>query len=157
MEIPENKGLMVMGHDRVKMRDFLMILEKSLGLISLACQQAGIDRRTYYNWREKDEWFREISDQVIEEQRPVVNDLAEHGLLSLIREKNVPAIIFYLKTRHPGYKETRNKETENEVNELLKNMQERMTLAKGIDIINKTLEERCFKEEWEKNDRPING
>lgn len=68
---------------------------KSLGNVSAACEMAGISRRRFYQIYNEDEDFRasceEIKDKAI--------DFAESALLSQIKEGNITAIIFYLKTQ----------------------------------------------------------
>lgn len=40
-----------------KKRDILAALKKTRGIITEACEQVGIDRRTVHRWREEDEEF----------------------------------------------------------------------------------------------------
>lgn len=150
MQIPEEKGLMVMGYERVKMRDFLVELEASLGIVSLACQKMRISRRTYYNWKKKDSWFREVSDEIRRFKKPELDDIAEHGLMKLILSGNTAAIIFYLKTRHPDYMH----HVRPEDAEVVADTREQaggVSLIETIKAINRTLEEENFKEPWEMN------
>ena len=73
----------------------LEALEKSLGVVTTACKQAGITRRTYYDWIAKDKAFKNAVDDI----GNVALDFAESKLHSLIRDENPTAIIFYLKTK----------------------------------------------------------
>ena len=147
MEIPQEKALMVMGHERIAMSDFLMILEKSLGIVNLACQTAGISRGTYYAWRHKDEWFAEVSDQVIAESKPVLHDLAKHGLIKKIMAGDNACIIFYLKTCHPEFKERLAKKEDGIIEAVLgKN---NPNLVETIKAINQTLDDQDWTEEWQ--------
>jgi len=146
MKIPEEKGLMVMGHERVTMRDFLLKLDQSLGIISLACQKAGISRATFYNWRDRDEWFADVSEQVIEEAKPRLHDLAKHGLIKKIMEGDNACIIFYLKTRHPEFKEKLTPKEQEDVDEVIGNV----SLVDTIKAINQTLNDEGFTPKWQK-------
>jgi len=73
----------------------LEALEKSLGVVTTACKQAGIARKTYYLWLEKDKAFKAAVDDI----GNVALDFAESKLHKLIRDENPTAIIFYLKTK----------------------------------------------------------
>ena len=74
---------------------FLKALENNLGHISKSCGQAGIARKTYYRWIERDVEFQEECDNVLEG----LLDLAESKLLENIRNNDNTCIIFYLKTK----------------------------------------------------------
>lgn len=72
------------------------ILRKNLGLISRSCEDAGISRITYYQWRESDQKFAELCDEALEH----TGDLVESVLHELITEqKNPQATMFYCKTK----------------------------------------------------------
>ncbi len=77
-----------------KQNSFLKALKETLGNITAACMQVHISRQTYYNWMNDDE-FAQAVDEVNESNL----DYAESKLLSLIRQENATAIIFYLKTK----------------------------------------------------------
>lgn len=78
-----------------KQRSFLKHYKDGHGIITYACQATGIARRTYYNWLEKDEKFREAIEALQEE----TIDIVESKLLTQIDDGNLTAIIFYLKTK----------------------------------------------------------
>lgn len=80
---------------------FLIALEAKAGNISHSCKAIGISRRTFYNWMDSDEVF---SAQFLEVREGLI-DFAEATLLTLIKEKQPAATIFFLKTqaRHRGY------------------------------------------------------
>jgi len=71
--------------------------------IAQACEQVGIARRTFYYWRDTDQAFRQDFEEIQEAQ----TDFAESKLFELIKQGNLGAIIFYLKTRakNRGYTE----------------------------------------------------
>lgn len=75
--------------------NFLLALEKSLGVVQTACKKSGLSRTTYYNWRTKDPDFAKAVDEV----QNVALDFAEDALFQSIQRGNVAAIIFYLKTK----------------------------------------------------------
>ncbi len=76
---------------------------KTTPIIQIVCQKTGVSRATFYRWREKDKNFREKSDIALKEGVSLVNDLAESQLISAIKDKNMTAIIFWLKNRNPNY------------------------------------------------------
>ena len=79
----------------VKKETFLASLLNTDGNISKACSQTNISRGTIYNWIKKDDAFKEKVSYVAEE----LLDMAENQLIKQIREGNLTATIFYLKTK----------------------------------------------------------
>jgi len=86
---------MAIQNTQQKKAAMLEALEKSLGVVSTACKQVGIARKTYYLWLEKDKDFKAAVDDISN----VALDFAESKLHKLIRDENPTAIIFYLKTK----------------------------------------------------------
>ena len=72
-------------------------------LLQGACQKTGISRSTYYRWRKENKKFKRYADKAIRAGTLFVNDMAESQLLSAIGDKNMTAIIFWLKNHHPVY------------------------------------------------------
>jgi len=74
-----------------------LFLERYLvtGNISDSCKQCNIGRQTFYNWIKNDGDFKREFDDT----DAALLDFAEGKLLNLINDKNVTAIIFYLKTK----------------------------------------------------------
>ncbi len=83
--------------------NFLELFFKHTGNISHICKTIGIHRTTYYQWLEKDKKFKELIDAELEG----LIDFAESKLFNLIDDKNVAAVIFFLKTKakNRGYVE----------------------------------------------------
>lgn len=77
---------------------------KRTPIVEAACQKAGISRQTFYRWKFEDPEFAKEVEKAIDDGRMLVNDLSESQVLSLIRDKNWPAISFWLKHHHPSYK-----------------------------------------------------
>jgi len=92
-------------------KDLLDALERSLGIVSTACEKVGVDRKTHYNWLKDDAEYKEAVRSI--EERTI--DFAESHLHALIKDKNPAATIFFLKTKgkNRGYVERQ----EIEVNE----------------------------------------
>lgn len=70
-------------------------LEKSLGVVTSACKSVGVDRTTFYNYYNTDPKFRDAVDSI----ENIALDFAESQLHKQIRDGNVAATIFYLKTK----------------------------------------------------------
>ena len=81
--------------EQLKKERLLKALEKSLGIVSTACESLGISRTTYYKYYNEDKDFKRSVDSIGD----IALDYAESQLFELIKEKNVTAIIFYLKTK----------------------------------------------------------
>ena len=79
----------------LKKETFLAALLNSNGNISKACGQTNISRTTIYDWIKKDDGFKDKVFYVNEE----LLDMAEDQLIKQIREGNLTATIFYLKTK----------------------------------------------------------
>lgn len=73
-------------------------------IVQVACEKTGVSRNSVYRWRREDKEFEKKMDEAIEEGVAFVNDLTESQLLTMIKEKNWPAISFWLKHRHDKYK-----------------------------------------------------
>lgn len=75
-------------------KKLILALEKTLGIISRACNKCGINRQTYYNYL-IDEQFKKFVDDIQE----TAIDFAEGQLLTSIKNGSDTATIFYLKTK----------------------------------------------------------
>ena len=82
-------------NEHLKKAQLLKALEKRLGIVSTACKSGGISRTTYYKYYNEDKDFKWSVDSIGD----IALDCAESQLFELIKEKNVTAIIFYLKTK----------------------------------------------------------
>lgn len=89
--------------DSIKKAMFIENYRKDelMGNITKVCDILGIHRSTYYIWLEEDEGFREL----MKEEKMKLCDLAESELFSRGLEKDTTALIYWLKNRHPDFKE----------------------------------------------------
>lgn len=79
----------------IKKESLLKALEKSLGIVTVACKNADVPRSTFYKWLKEDEDFaRDVKD--IEN---IALDFAESQLHKQIADNSTAATIFYLKTK----------------------------------------------------------
>ncbi len=124
-----------------KEKELLLEQLKKTPIVQLACGKIGIARATYYRWRKADNSFVSLADKAIQEGSLLINDMAESQLLSSIKDKNMTAIIFWLKHHHPSY-ETRielRQAIGRPEEKLSKRQQEIIRQALKITSINKTL------------------
>ena len=106
---------------QTKDKELLLEQLKKTPIVQVACQKVGVGRATYYRWRKEDNEFAKAADSALQEGSLLVNDMAESQLLSAIRDKNLGAIIFWLKSHHPAYT------TKMEVTAQLKSQDETLT------------------------------
>ena len=81
------------GH--IKKSPMLQALEKSLGVVTVACKSADIPRSTYYKWLKEDEEFA----KQVKEIEDIALDFGESQLHKQIGDGNTSATIFFLKTK----------------------------------------------------------
>ena len=79
----------------IKKQAMLQALEKSLGVVTVACKQSDIPRSTYYKWLKEDQEFA----KAVKEIENIALGFAESQLHSQMRDGNTSATIFYLKTK----------------------------------------------------------
>ena len=92
-----------MKKDRIK-DAFLEHLRK-VPIVQVACEKVDVSRNSVYRWRNQDAKFRKQMDEALVEGEELINDMGESQLLTLMREKNWPAISFWLKHRNPKFRE----------------------------------------------------
>lgn len=76
---------------------------KEMPIVQVACKRAGISRATYYRWRNEDTKFASQSEDALGEGIEIINDMSESQLVTLIREKKMPAISMWLKHNHARF------------------------------------------------------
>lgn len=87
---------------QLKKNKFIEAYKQTNGNITDSASIAGIDRRTYYNWLKDDENFAlSILDSEAD-----LNDEIRQVLINKAAEGDMTAVIFYLKNRHPDFKQT---------------------------------------------------
>lgn len=95
-------------------KNFLKAYKESAGNIAHACRVAQIDRQTYYNYIGKFDSFKKECENIKEENI----DFAESVLMGEIKNKNMTATIFFLKTigRNRGYVERQEMDIDGDMN-----------------------------------------
>lgn len=81
----------------------LQALEESPNL-GQALARVGINRSTYYRWRQCDEVFLKNADDAIRRGIEKTADMVESSMLNSARDGNVQAQKYYLEHNHPRYK-----------------------------------------------------
>lgn len=72
-------------------------------MIEIACKRASVPRPTLYRMRAADEKFRADIEAAIAEGVAFISDLSEAGLIGLIKDRNFPAIKFWLQSNSAKY------------------------------------------------------
>lgn len=92
----------------VSKKKVLEELQRSLGIVSIACRKCGITRKSYYRWMREDEEFKSAVEEIYESR----GDFVEGKLLENIRSGDTTSIIFYCKTKlkERGYVERKEQE-----------------------------------------------
>lgn len=88
-----------------KNKELLLEQLRKTPIIEIVCNKIGIGRTTFYRMREQDPDFAKKADGALLEGTKFVSDAAESQLLNAIREGNLTAVIFWLKNKHPDYKQ----------------------------------------------------
>lgn len=86
-----------------KEKESLIEQLKRAPIIQIACEKAGVGRATLYRWKNEDPVFAKAVETAINEGKYLINDVAESQLISLLRDKNMTAIMYWLRHHHPEY------------------------------------------------------
>ncbi len=86
-----------------KDRQVLLDALREMPIIQVACKRASISRATYYRWRNEDREFRRAVEEAINEGVLFINDMSESQVITLIKEKKMPAITLWLKHNNERY------------------------------------------------------
>ncbi|MDQ3099630.1 MAG: phBC6A51 family helix-turn-helix protein [bacterium] len=119
-----------------KNKEQLLERLKKTPIIQVACEKTGISRATFYRWKQEDHDFTTKADSALAEGSALVNDIAESQLMSAIKDKNMTAIIFWLKHHHPLYA-TRVELTGQLKHEYKLSQEEENLIAKALSMVTK--------------------
>lgn len=92
-----------MKKTRIK-NTFLEQLRK-VPIIQVACEKVDISRNSIYRWRKGDKKFCKQMDEALSDGEALINDMSENQLISLIMDKNFPAVSFWLKHRNSKFRD----------------------------------------------------
>ncbi len=87
-----------------KAKEALLEQLRKTPIVQIACEKLGINRTTLYRWRAESKDFAKSVDEALLEGRLLVNDLAESQLIGAIKDRNITAILAWLKHNHSTYK-----------------------------------------------------
>lgn len=94
---PEEKQ----NQDRLKA---LMIDQlKKTPIVQVACEKVQIGRSSFYRWKKADKEFKKAVDEALSEGTDYISDMAESRLIEAIRDKNLRAVFFWLKSHSNRY------------------------------------------------------
>lgn len=116
-------------------KQFLEELKK-VPIIQVACEKTGVSRNTVYRWKREDKEFAKALEEALADGVNYVNDMSESQLLTLIKEKNFPAVRFWLNKRHPAYKDKVEVVNKHELPELTDTQKE--TIRQALELSNIT-------------------
>lgn len=97
-------GIAINKLDTLKKSKFVDAYKKTNGNITDSSAIAGISRTTYYTWLEKD---KDFTMQILDSEANL-NDEIRQVLIQKAAEGDMTAVIFYLKNRHPDFKQQPN-------------------------------------------------
>ncbi|HAV66966.1 MAG: hypothetical protein UX85_C0007G0035 [Candidatus Beckwithbacteria bacterium GW2011_GWB1_47_15] len=117
-----------------KNKEQLLEILKKTPIVQIACEKAGVSRATYYRWRKDNSGFSQASDQALLDGSLLINDMAESQMISAIKDKNMTAIIFWLKTHHDAYRNRVEVTTTNGNQEINLTDEQKELLNKAIEM-----------------------
>jgi stress response protein SCP2 len=79
----------------IRKKKMIEALTASLGIVTTACKNVGIARKTHYQWYKTDTKYKESVDDIAD----IAIDFAESMLHKQIKDQDTTATIFYLKTK----------------------------------------------------------
>jgi predicted DNA-binding transcriptional regulator AlpA len=121
-----------------KFQDQFLIELAKIPIVQVACEKTDLSRNTVYRWRKEDKEFEKKMDQALADGVALVNDMSESQLLTLIKEKNFPAVRFWLNKRHPAYKDKVEVVNKHELPELTETQKE--TIRQALELSNITIQ-----------------
>lgn len=87
-----------------KLKEALLEQLRKTPIIQIACEKLNISRMSFYRWKAEDKEFATKVDEALLDGQLLVNDLAESQLISAVKDRNMTAILAWLKHHHPAYK-----------------------------------------------------
>ncbi len=78
---------------------------KKIPIIQVAADRSSVSRASVYRWKKEDKEFSKMLEEALNEGEALINDLSEGQLITLIKDKNFPAIRFWLNHRHVKFRE----------------------------------------------------
>jgi hypothetical protein len=79
----------------------------NFGNVYLSCLKVGVDKATYYRWKQQDKEFRKLANRAEKMGRENMSDVAEHSLLKNVKNGNQRAIEYTLNNNSKRYRRKR--------------------------------------------------
>lgn len=102
---------------------FLAIFRQTNGHITDSCRALPISRQTFYNWIEADKLFA----QAVKDIEWELNDEMRQALIHKAQVGDTASLIFWLKKRHPEFKETHQTNVAVQVNTIVSDDRDRFS------------------------------
>jgi len=83
---------------------FLENLRK-IPIVQASCERSTVSHASVYRWKKEDKKFAKDMEEALTEGEALINDLSEGQLITLIKDKNFPAIRFWLNHRHAKFRD----------------------------------------------------
>ena len=88
---------------QIKFKEALINALREMPIIAVAVKKAGVSRDAYYRWGREDKIFRRQAEDALSQGIEFINDMSESQLITLIKEKKMPAIAMWLRNNNPRY------------------------------------------------------
>ncbi len=99
---PQGHASMLKKSDQLK--EAILEQLRKTPIIQIVCEKLNISRMSFYRWKTEDEEFARKIDEALLDGQLLVNDLAESQLISAIKDRNMSAVMSWLKHHHPSYR-----------------------------------------------------
>jgi len=76
---------------------------RHMPIVQIASKKAGMSRTNFYRLRNSDDKFKSAIEEAITEGVEAICDMSESQLISLIKDRNFPAIKLWLQVHNPKY------------------------------------------------------
>lgn len=77
---------------------------RKMPIVEIACSKTNVSRATFYRWKKNDPEFAKEVTESIGSGRSFINDLAESQLIGAVKDRNLSAIMYWLKHHHEDYR-----------------------------------------------------
>lgn len=86
-----------------KAREKVLEWLRQIPIVQIASERAGVGRATFYRWKKQNPEFSQAADKAMKEGESLINDLSESQIISLIKDRRLPAIRLWLNHHHERY------------------------------------------------------
>ena len=87
-----------------KIKELILEQLRKLPIIEAACQKLEISRMTFYRLKKSDQKLVKEVEEAMQEGYLLINDLAENQLIGEVKERNLQAVVYWLRSHHRLYK-----------------------------------------------------